>query len=75
MPHPDVRMKGFASRSTVEAALAWIDGQLPRISSLPNGFSLKPMTHTGGGSPEFGFSRAMMDGFASWLRELMDRRP
>lgn len=71
MPHPDVRMKGFASRSTVEAALAWIDGQLPRISSLPNeSVSLleandrvlaEDVT-----SPVNvpGFSRAMMDGFA-----------
>jgi hypothetical protein len=27
-PMDDVRMRGFAHRHTVEAALAWLDGQL-----------------------------------------------
>ena len=32
---PDVRMRGFATRTTVEAAIAWIDSVLPDRSQLP----------------------------------------
>src|SRR4029078_27976 len=33
-PNTDVRMRGFAERTTVEDALAWLDSVLPALSDL-----------------------------------------
>lgn len=64
-------MKGFASRSTVEAALAWIDAQLPEFGSLATeSLSLleAPSRVLADGVVSRvavpGFTRSMMDGFA-----------
>lgn len=71
MSHPDVRMKGFASRATVEVALDWIDAQLPAFSSLATedislleacGRVLAQDIVSRVDVPSF--DRAMMDGFA-----------
>jgi len=64
----DVRMRGFARRHTVEAAIAWLDDQLQ-----PLGAELLPLPTTAGrvlaGSIASevdvpGFDRATMDGYA-----------
>ena len=71
MTNPDVRMKGFASRTTVEAAVAWINTQLPEFHSLAT--ECVPLLEATGrvlaqdvvsrvDVP--GFTRSMMDGFA-----------
>jgi molybdopterin molybdotransferase len=68
LPAADVRMRGFARRSTVEQALAWLDGQL---AALPS--EQVPLNAAGGrvlASDVFSainvpaFARSMMDGFA-----------
>jgi molybdopterin molybdotransferase len=71
MTNTDVRMKGFASRTTVEAALAWIDTQLPAFSRLATEVvSLFEATGRVLAEEVFsrvnvpGFRRSMMDGFA-----------
>jgi len=67
----DVRMRGFSSRSTVEAAVAWIDSVLPEFSSLRT----EVVSLTDAASRVLavdvisdvnvpGFTRSMMDGFA-----------
>lgn len=67
----DVRMKGFASRSTVETAISWIDSVIPALTSRP--IDSVPLTEATGRvlaaeivSPVNvpGFNRSMMDGFA-----------
>lgn len=67
----DVRMKGFASRSTVEEAQAWIDSVLPPFHELPT--EEVPLTQAAGrvlaadvSSSVYvpSFARSMMDGFA-----------
>jgi molybdopterin molybdotransferase len=67
----DVRMRGFAERSTVEAALAWLDGVLPTFAALPTeevdlreaaGRVLAQQIVSLVDVP--GFPRSMMDGFA-----------
>ncbi len=67
----DVRMKGFASRTTVDAAVAWIDLALPDFRRLP--IEEVSLFHSSGrvlacdvNSPVNvpGFARSMMDGFA-----------
>ena len=64
----DVRMRGFAHRQTVEAALAWLDAQLEPLSA-----ELLPLHATAGRvlasslASEVdvpGFDRATMDGYA-----------
>jgi molybdopterin molybdotransferase len=64
----DVRMRGFAQRHTVDAALAWLDAQLQ-----PLGSELVPLQHAAGrvlaasvvsGVDVPGFDRATMDGYA-----------
>src|SRR6476660_2627882 len=64
----DVRMRGFAHRQTVEAALTWLDAQL-----RPPGAEIVPLQTAAGrvlATPvvsEFdvpGFDRATMDGYA-----------
>jgi molybdopterin molybdotransferase len=70
-PNADVRMRGFAQRSTVDDALAWIDSALPRFGQL--GVEEVSLQIAAGRvlardvvSPVNvpGFARAMMDGFA-----------
>ena len=67
----DVRMRGFAQRTTVEDALAWVDSTLPDFGEL--GVEEVSLTSAAGrvlardvtsrvNVP--GFARAMMDGFA-----------
>lgn len=64
----DVRMRGFARRQTVEAALAWLDAQL-----RPAGSEMLPLRMAAGrvlatavvsGVDVPGFDRATMDGYA-----------
>jgi molybdopterin molybdotransferase len=64
----DVRMRGFAQRHTVNAALAWLDAQL-----LPLGSEVVPLRNAAGrvlatsvvsGVDVPGFDRATMDGYA-----------
>ena len=69
IPAPtDVRMRGFARRATVEAALAWLDDQLSPLGGeqVPllqaNGRVLVEDVESQVDVP--GFARAMMDGFA-----------
>jgi molybdopterin molybdotransferase len=67
----DVRMRGFAERTTVEDALAWIDAALPSIDTLEvEGVSLlkaagRVLARDIVSSIDVpGFDRAMMDGYA-----------
>src|ERR1041384_6129862 len=67
----DVRMRGFARRSTVEQALAWIDAQLPPLGELPTEIvglseaaSRVLARDVASGVDVPGFARSMMDGFA-----------
>jgi molybdopterin molybdotransferase len=67
-PKDDVRMRGFAYRHTVEAALAWLDGQLsPRRTEL---VLLRAAAGRVLATPVVsevevpGFDRATMDGYA-----------
>jgi molybdopterin molybdotransferase len=64
----DVRMRGFAQRHTVEAALAWLDAQLQPLAP-----ELVPLRHAAGRVLAAsvvsdvdvpGFDRATMDGYA-----------
>ena len=64
----DVRMRGFARRHTVDAALAWLDGQF-----RPPGEEIVPLRLAAGrvlaaavasGVDVPGFDRATMDGYA-----------
>lgn len=67
----DVRMRGFAERTTVEAATAWLDGVLPALVNLPAedvglGDALGRVSAQDVLS-QFdvpSFARSMMDGFA-----------
>jgi molybdopterin molybdotransferase len=67
-PTDDVRMRGFAYRHTVEAALAWLDGQLgPRRTELvPLGAAAGRVLAAPVASEVAvpGFDRATMDGYA-----------
>lgn len=71
-PHPnaDVRMRGFTSRSTVEAAWAWLDAALAK---LPPAMEVVGLFEAGGrvlaqdvtsAIDVPGFARSMMDGYA-----------
>lgn len=67
----DVRMRGFAQRATVEAAIAWIDFVLPAFDTLPRDVvSLDDAAGRVLGADVVsqvnvpGFARSMMDGFA-----------
>ncbi len=72
-PHPnaDVRMRGFAQRTTVEDALAWVDSALPNFGDL-NSEKVSLLSAAGRVLARDvtsrinvpGFARAMMDGFA-----------
>jgi molybdopterin molybdotransferase len=70
-PNADVRMRGFAQRTTVDDALAWIDSALPNFGEL--GLEEVRLLSAAGrvlardviGPVNVpGFARAMMDGFA-----------
>jgi molybdopterin molybdotransferase len=71
MNNNDVRMKGFASRTTVDVALEWIDTQLPEFRCLATE-SISLLDATGRVVAQDvisrvdvpGFRRSMMDGFA-----------
>ncbi len=78
LPHPnaDIRMRGFASRTTVEAAIAWIDSVLPDMQNLAtdevdlfaaSGRVLARDVISGVNVPSF--ARSMMDGFAVHAEE------
>jgi molybdopterin molybdotransferase len=78
----DVRMRGFSSRSTVEAAIAWIDSMIPAVSSRP--FESVTLSEAAGRivaseivSPINvpGFNRSMMDGFAVRAEETFGATP
>src|SRR5271154_1625986 len=64
----DVRMRGFAQRHTVEAALAWLDAQLNPLTAelvslrAASGRVLAASVVSDVSVP--GFDRAMMDGYA-----------
>ena len=64
----DVRMRGFARRDTVEAAIAWLDAQLHRLPSetLPiRSAAGRVLAESITSDIEVpGFDRAMMDGYA-----------
>lgn len=61
-------MRGFARRTTVEEALAWIDAHAPRLASEPVGIweAAGRVLVADAASPADvpGFARSMMDGFA-----------
>lgn len=78
-PHNDVRMKGFLSRTTVEAALQWVDE-----NSLPLTEETIELRHGSGRvlsqavSSRIdvpGFDRAMMDGFAVQSNDTLGATP
>jgi molybdopterin molybdotransferase len=64
----DVRMRGFAHRHTVDAALAWLDAQLrlPGSETLPLRMAAGRVLATSvvSGVDVPGFDRATMDGYA-----------
>jgi molybdopterin molybdotransferase len=64
----DVRMRGFAQRHTVDAALAWLDVQLrplaPEIIPLRNAAGRVLAAAVVSGVDVPGFDRATMDGYA-----------
>jgi molybdopterin molybdotransferase len=73
-PH-DVRMRGFARRTTVEAALAWVDGQTKQLSReqvsiwQAAGRVLAQEVVSSVDVP--GFARSMMDGYALQAAETL----
>jgi molybdopterin molybdotransferase len=80
--HTDVRMKGFASRSTVDEAIAWIDSVLPDRSQLPAEQVLLTQANARILSQDVsstvnvpGFARAMMDGYALHAEETHGASP
>src|SRR5678816_4241191 len=67
-PDPDVRMRGFARRVTVEDAIGWIDAHARRLGAVPLASTAacsrvlaEAITSTIQVPP---FPRSMMDGFA-----------
>jgi molybdopterin molybdotransferase len=64
----DVRMRGFAHRHTVEAALAWLDAQLhslgPELVPLGQAFGRVLAASVVSDFDVPGFDRATMDGYA-----------
>ncbi len=64
----DVRMRGFAHRATVEAAIAWLDAQLHALGSetisLSSAFGRVLAAPIGSDVDVPGFDRATMDGYA-----------
>jgi len=81
-PNADVRMRGFAQRATVEAALDWIDSVLPEFGDLgvedvtlldAAGRVLAGDVTSRVNVP--GFARAMMDGFALRAEDMQGASP
>ena len=81
-PNADVRMRGFAERISVEAALAWLDGELERRGRLST--ELVALEEAAGrvlgqeitskvNVPNF--RRAMMDGFALQAADIATASP
>src|SRR5688572_32787909 len=66
-PH-DVRMRGFARRHTVDAALAWLDAQLRPLGTeevrLPEAHGRVLAANVVSAVDVPGFDRATMDGYA-----------
>src|SRR6202453_5096855 len=64
----DVRMRGFAQRHTVDAALAWLDSQLQTLTAevvpLPVAAGRVLAASVASDVDVPGFDRAMMDGYA-----------
>ena len=67
----DVRMRGFLHRTTVEAALNWVDSVIPELTSLPaenlslfDAASRVLATDITSRTNVPGFARSMMDGYA-----------
>ena len=70
-PNADVRMRGFAARTTVEAAWAWIDSVLPAFDDLPQeeiglaeAAGRVAACDVASRADVPSFARSMMDGFA-----------
>jgi molybdopterin molybdotransferase len=70
-PNADVRMRGFVQRSTVEAAVAWIDSVVPAFVDIPVetvdlwSAAGRVLAHDVTSCVNVpGFARSMMDGFA-----------
>jgi molybdopterin molybdotransferase len=70
-PNSDVRMRGFAQRSTIDDALAWLASALPQFGdlgvedvSLPSAAGRVLASDVASPVNVPGFARAMMDGFA-----------
>ncbi len=81
-PNADVRMRGFAERISVEAALAWLDGELERRGRLSTelvaleeaaGRVLGQEITSNVNVPNF--RRAMMDGFALQAADIASASP
>src|SRR5438477_8119484 len=78
-PPADVRMRGFARRTTVEAALAWIDGHCKALSAerisiwQAAGRVLAADIVSRVAVP--GFARSMMDGFALQAADTLGATP
>lgn len=74
-PNADVRMRGFTSRSTVEAAWAWLDAALSAQSSVIEDVSLLDAAgrvlarDVVSNADVPGFARSMMDGYAVHAEE------
>jgi len=72
-------MRGFASRTTVEAALAWVDGQCGRLSAerISIWRAAGRVLASGVVSPIDvpGFARSMMDGFALQAADTLGATP
>ena len=64
----DVRMRGFGERQSVEAALAWLDGELRLLEAEPIALQRAAgrvlASHVVGELDVPGFDRSMMDGYA-----------
>ncbi|MDZ4684222.1 MAG: molybdopterin molybdotransferase MoeA [Planctomycetaceae bacterium] len=81
-PNADVRMRGFAFRSTVEEAVAWIEAVLPSFEKLPTEVVdlsdaaarvLAADVVSGVDVPSF--ARSMMDGYALRADETQGATP
>src|SRR5687767_3742987 len=68
VPPSDVRMRGFARRTTVEAAIEWVDRHARRLAServsIWNAAGRVLADDVVSGVDVPGFARSMMDGFA-----------
>ena len=78
----DVRMRGFLHRSTVDAAVAWIDSVLPELNGLPveevSLFAAASRVLARDVTSQIdvpGFVRSMMDGYALRAEETYGATP